>query len=136
MSKSEDLIREAFEKWISSPPYEKDIDRFPDDPVKHAWPGNYKNIDVELAWNAWSEQSSRCNAEPLDVNYMISKGWRYDTISLTAYTFLEDGFSIYRSPIDTMLHRGPLRVQIKHLETRGDFDKLCEVLGVCGETDE
>ncbi len=42
--------RAAFEAWISSPPYEREIERFGEG---SAWPGNYRDIDVDLAWNAW-----------------------------------------------------------------------------------
>lgn len=43
--------RAAFEAWISSPPYEREIERFGDG---SAWPGNYRELDVDLAWCAWS----------------------------------------------------------------------------------
>lgn len=43
--------RAAFEAWISGPPYEREIERFGDG---SAWPGNYRDIDVDLAWCAWS----------------------------------------------------------------------------------
>jgi len=42
--------RAAFEAWISAPPYEREIERFGEG---SAWPGNYRDIDVDLAWNAW-----------------------------------------------------------------------------------
>jgi hypothetical protein len=47
--------RERFEKWITSPPFEKRIARFADDAEKAAWPGSYRQIEVELAWQAWQE---------------------------------------------------------------------------------
>lgn len=31
--------RQAFERFISSPPFEKDIERFPNDGTKYPWPG-------------------------------------------------------------------------------------------------
>ena len=43
--------RAAFEAWISSPPYEREVERFCEG---SAWPGNYREIDVDLAWCAWS----------------------------------------------------------------------------------
>lgn len=46
--------REKFEKWISAPPYEKDIKRFPDE-ATHSWPGQYREDDVQLAWEAVEE---------------------------------------------------------------------------------
>lgn len=44
-------MRETFEEIISASPYEKEIDRFPDDATRHAWPGNYRDINVQLAWD-------------------------------------------------------------------------------------
>lgn len=45
--------REAFEAWISAPPFAYCIDRFPaDDPY---WPGCYQVLSVDLAWRAWQE---------------------------------------------------------------------------------
>ena len=54
-------MREEFEAWISSPPYEKQTKRYSDDPVKYAWPGNYLDVNVELAWQAW-QQAAKSNA--------------------------------------------------------------------------
>jgi hypothetical protein len=42
--------RAAFEAWISSPPYEREVERFGEN---SAWPGNYRELDVDLAWCAW-----------------------------------------------------------------------------------
>jgi hypothetical protein len=47
--------RSSFERWISEPPYERDIHRWPQDETKHAWPGQYKDIAVQLAWEAWQQ---------------------------------------------------------------------------------
>ena len=43
-------VREAFEKWINSPPYEKSIKRFASD---ESWPESYLSYEVHLAWDAW-----------------------------------------------------------------------------------
>ena len=43
--------RVAFEAWISAPPYEREVERFGEG---SAWPGNYRELDVDLAWCAWS----------------------------------------------------------------------------------
>lgn len=43
--------RAAFEAWISGPPYEREVERFGEG---SAWPGNYRDLDVDLAWCAWS----------------------------------------------------------------------------------
>lgn len=42
--------RAAFERVISASPYEKTIRRWPEG---HAWPGNYVDISVDLAWCMW-----------------------------------------------------------------------------------
>ena len=46
-------IRQSFEAWITAAPYERDIERWPMDETKYAWPGQYKDIAVQLAWEAW-----------------------------------------------------------------------------------
>jgi len=51
-------MREEFEKWVTSPPFEMPIERLPDD---SAWPGCYKHIAVDLAWRAWQE-AAKSNA--------------------------------------------------------------------------
>ena len=47
--------REKFEAWISGPPYERSIARFSDDVTNESWPGQYKVLSVQLAWDAWME---------------------------------------------------------------------------------
>jgi hypothetical protein len=65
---TEDQQREAFEAWISAPPFERETDRFPQDETKFAWPGAYRDYKVELAWEAWQaacqwrEQSAKDSA--------------------------------------------------------------------------
>jgi len=44
--------RARFEKWISSSPFEKEINRHPNNDYV-SWPGQYKDINVELAWEAY-----------------------------------------------------------------------------------
>lgn len=45
--------REEFEKFISSPPLEYSINRFPEDATMWSWPGEYVNVSVSLAWETW-----------------------------------------------------------------------------------
>jgi hypothetical protein len=59
-------LRKRFEKWISSPPYERSILRFPNSP-KVSWPGSYMDLDVDLAWQAWKACSEEM--EPLRAVY-------------------------------------------------------------------
>jgi len=44
------MTREAFEAFISAPPFEMPIERFDD---RCAWPGGYTELEVDLAWQAW-----------------------------------------------------------------------------------
>lgn len=44
--------RQKFEDWIGSPPFERNTSRYPET-KESAWPGAYKEYEVELAWEAW-----------------------------------------------------------------------------------
>lgn len=44
--------RKEFEKWITSSPYEKEIERYPEDDI---FPGQYESYEVQMAWEAWEE---------------------------------------------------------------------------------
>ena len=46
---TEDESRKQFEQWISSPPYEYDIERYPEN---GDWPGSYMHLGTDLAWQA------------------------------------------------------------------------------------
>jgi hypothetical protein len=46
----ESMEREAFEAFVSSPPFEYRIERMTE---MSAWPGNYRSLAVQLAWEAW-----------------------------------------------------------------------------------
>ena len=48
--------RAKFEKWISGPPWEQDVDRWSGD---SAWQRQYKIYAVQLAWEAWIERAKR-----------------------------------------------------------------------------
>lgn len=56
--------REAFEAWVKSPPYEHDTRRFPNDETLYSWPGQYRDIAVELAWSAWQASAASPVAAP------------------------------------------------------------------------
>lgn len=47
--------QEKFEAWIKSTPFEHDVARYPNQPTRFAWPGQYKDLAVQLAWCAWQE---------------------------------------------------------------------------------
>ena len=53
MPVSPEGIRTAFEVWVTSSPYEESSERYPNDPTKYGWPGNYKDIRVDMCWQAW-----------------------------------------------------------------------------------
>lgn len=69
-----DSTRKAFEEWISGPPCEREVERFGDG---SAWPGSYREIDVDLAWLAWiaavaatrADERERC-AKKLEARIM------------------------------------------------------------------
>ena len=46
---TEDESRKQFEAWVSSPPFEYDIERYPED---SAWPECYVSPAVDFAWQA------------------------------------------------------------------------------------
>lgn len=48
-------LRRSFEAWISAPPYEHEVLRYD---TKYAWPGAYRSITVQLAWEAWRESAN------------------------------------------------------------------------------
>jgi hypothetical protein len=50
-----DRDRARFEEWISAAPYERSVERWPQDEKRHSWPGQYKDIAVQLAWEAVME---------------------------------------------------------------------------------
>ena len=58
------MTREAFEAFISAPPFEMPIERFDD---RSAWPGSYTELEVDLAWQAWkaatASERERCAKE-------------------------------------------------------------------------
>lgn len=63
MPDKKDPMRQAFEAWISGPPYERDIKRWPDDERKYSWPGQYCEITTQVAWEAWQEASVEMSTE-------------------------------------------------------------------------
>ena len=63
--------REAFEAFISAPPFEMPTERFDD---RCAWPGGYTELEVDLAWQAW--QADRNQRKPLTYNQI----WDNDDI--------------------------------------------------------
>ena len=53
------MTREAFEAFISAPPFEMPTERFDD---RCAWPGGYTELEVDLAWQAWQAAKATCPA--------------------------------------------------------------------------
>jgi hypothetical protein len=91
-------VREAFEAAISASPYERSVSRYPDDATRSAWPGNYRDIAVDLAWRMWQEAwrlSTVPAQEPLsdsEIEALAHRmAWRYkhssDHSRSDTYTF-------------------------------------------------
>lgn len=62
MSEATDNARQAaerakFDAWITSPPMEYEIERYPNDPSAYSWPENYKDFRVQIAWEAWRQSA-------------------------------------------------------------------------------
>lgn len=53
---SETDSRAQFEKWISSLPYEMSTKIMPE---ISTWPGQYRDINVQCAWQAWQASERR-----------------------------------------------------------------------------
>ena len=47
--------RQAFEHWITLPPFERNTARFPSDQTRYPWPNGYCDYEVQIAWEAWQE---------------------------------------------------------------------------------
>jgi hypothetical protein len=56
--------RERFEQWISSEPMGYPVARY-DDSDKSSWPGQYADLRVQLAWEAWQEASKQSRQKEL-----------------------------------------------------------------------
>lgn len=52
--------RREFEQSVGAEPYTKSVQRYPDD-SSTAWPGQYVDISVQLAWECW--ETARTRAE-------------------------------------------------------------------------
>ena len=78
-------IRAEFEAFIILPPHEKEISRFPED-GSSAWPGSYKNLIVDLAWDAWQASRQALEGEP--VAYAHEDENREDVITSKVKAFL------------------------------------------------
>lgn len=55
--------RTQFEQWISNAPFEREIKRWPADSAAYAWPGQYQDIAVEVAWEAWQQSAETSQTE-------------------------------------------------------------------------
>ena len=48
--------RALFEAFITAPPFEREVGRW-EESDNVAWPGQYLEYEVELAWCAWQERA-------------------------------------------------------------------------------
>jgi hypothetical protein len=51
--------RQSFEEFISEPPYEASVDRYPQDELACAWPGQYIDVEVQRCWEVWQRARSK-----------------------------------------------------------------------------
>jgi hypothetical protein len=57
-ARGEAAERAMFEAFITRPPFEREVQRYPMDEEQYAWPGQYRDIDVEMAWEAWQARAA------------------------------------------------------------------------------
>jgi hypothetical protein len=57
------MTRKDFEALIAAPPYNENIERWPED-TKHGWPERYKAYAVQLAWEVLQEAERRASGAP------------------------------------------------------------------------
>lgn len=65
--------RQLFEQWISSSPYEREVVRYDENGT---WPGQYKRINVALAWDAWQQGARMMETTPVELKRYIVCGGR------------------------------------------------------------
>lgn len=46
--------RNRFEQWVTAPPLELSVERLG---PESAWPGQYRDDRVQVAWEAWQESA-------------------------------------------------------------------------------
>lgn len=70
-------LRKAFEAWISAPPFERDTTRNPLNGEEYAWPGHYREYEVQLAWDAWDAAAATIRetlADPAKTHILMLRG--------------------------------------------------------------
>lgn len=77
-----DEERHAFEKWISKPPFEHDIARWPKDERRYSWPGLYRDLRVQLAWESWKK--ARGDNRKMQL-YTLTKTFRFEAAHRLPY---------------------------------------------------
>ena len=50
--------RKEFEDIVSGEPFVRSVERFPDDPERYSWPGDYKDANVSFAWHVWQARAA------------------------------------------------------------------------------
>jgi len=87
------MTRQAFEAFITAPPFEMGISRFDD---RGAWPGSYLSYDVDLAWAAWKEATAAAleraaeEIKKLDKRHWFSKQSDFAEFLVDAIRALKD----------------------------------------------
>jgi hypothetical protein len=81
--------RARFEKWILGSPYWRSAARFSEDELKVAWPGQYHDIETQLAWESWCEAlKAESSAAGGLARAGVSKGMTTTTLSPIAHNDL------------------------------------------------
>ena len=61
------MTRREFEQFVSSPPFERNTALWPCDSENCAWPGQYRDIAVQLAWEVLQEAERRAISKAADL---------------------------------------------------------------------
>jgi hypothetical protein len=78
---TQEQVRADFEAWIKAPPYERIPMRYPQ--TDATWPGSYRVIDIDLAWQAWQAAHAAGFEAGVDQRDEFKIWWERDSKSLS-----------------------------------------------------
>jgi len=67
--------REQFEEFMSGEPFHLSVTRFSSDAANSDWPGSYRDIEVDLAWQAWRKAREDIAGVWVDVKERMPRGY-------------------------------------------------------------
>jgi len=73
------------------------------------------------------QKTKKC---PVDADWLVSHGWRWDTMSFTASIPFKGVYVMRNSAATWIRSEGRFTIHIKHVETVGDAIRLHETLGI------